>query len=283
MNVGRLSLENIERYGEYTSIHFEGASWTNVEHSRHAGRLARVLRDRGVRAGDCVVVMMPNSPDVIAAFQAVWRLGAVIIPVTPQLGAREVRYVIEHSGARAVLTKPQLAARLDEAASELAASRNLLVLGSTDVEGAADIEADVRSADPLEDMVERSDDDLALLLYTSGTTGNPKGVMLSHRNMMANPRSAARMFHFTPCMPTLHALPLSHSYGVLMMNLGYVYGWVSVVLPSWETARVFESIERFRVERFAMVPTMLRYMIDFPDRPRHDTSSLVWVWSGGAP
>src|SRR5262249_375056 len=144
-------------------------------------------------------------------------------------------------------------------------------------------EANIRSADPLEDMVERSDDDLALLLYTSGTTGKPKGVMLSHRNMMANPRSAARMFHFTPCMPTLHALPLSHSYAVLMMNVGSVYGWVSVVLPCWETARVFESIERFRVERFAMVPTMLRYMIDFPDRPRHDTSSLIWVWSGGAP
>ena len=283
MNVARLSLENIERYGEYTSIHFEGASWTNLEHSRRAGRLARVLRDRGVRAGDCVVVMMPNSPDVIAAFQAVWRLGAVIIPVTPQLGTREVRHVVEHSGAGAVLTKPELAARLREAATGLATARNILVLAGADGEDAADIEPDVRSAEPLEDVAERSDDDLALLLYTSGTTGKPKGVMLSHRNMLANPRSGAQMFRFTPRMPTLHALPLSHSYGVLMMNLGYVFGWVLVVLPSWDTRRVFESIERFRIERFGVVPTMLRYMIDFPDRPRYDTSSLVWVWSGGAP
>src|SRR3954466_11024758 len=111
MNVARLVLDCVERYGEYAAVYYEGQSFTNVERLRQAERLAAVLRDHGVRPGDRVVVMMPNSPDVTSAFHAVWRIGAVIVPVPPQLLAAEARYVIASSGARVVVTCPALVGR----------------------------------------------------------------------------------------------------------------------------------------------------------------------------
>src|SRR5207302_9615156 len=112
-----------------------------VERLRRAERLAAVLQAHGVRPGDRVVVMMPNSPDVTAAFHAVWRLGAVIVPLPPQLLAVEARYVVVSPGAEVVITCPPLAARLREAIAGASgmnpeARRRLLVIGPSDVAGA---------------------------------------------------------------------------------------------------------------------------------------------------
>ena len=98
MNVARLVLDCVDRCGEYTAVYFEGQSFTNVQRLRRAEQLATVFRDFGVRPGDRVVVMMPNSPDVTAAFHAIWRIGAVIVPLPPQLLAAEARYIIGSSG-----------------------------------------------------------------------------------------------------------------------------------------------------------------------------------------
>src|SRR5437870_5458817 len=102
MNVARLVLDSIERFGELPAGHFEGTWFTNVPRLRRAERLAAVLQAYGVGVGDRVVIMMPNSPDVMGAFHAIWRIGAVIVPVTPQLNADEVRYLIASSGAEVV-------------------------------------------------------------------------------------------------------------------------------------------------------------------------------------
>ena len=104
MNAAQLTLDNIERFGEYTSTWFEGRSYTNVELYQYACRFAETLRQHGVKPGDGVMVMMLNSPSVTAAFIAIWKLGAVIIPVTPMWNAREVRYVLEDSGAKIATT-----------------------------------------------------------------------------------------------------------------------------------------------------------------------------------
>src|SRR6185436_7563203 len=107
--------DNIDRFGEYPLIHFAGARMTNVELERYSARLAGVLRDRGVGPGDRVLLVIPNSPEVMASFLAVWRLGAVPLPATPQLGAPELRYLLANSEAKVALTSPEIAPRLIEA------------------------------------------------------------------------------------------------------------------------------------------------------------------------
>jgi len=283
MNTAQLAIENVERFGSYVSLHFEGHSYTNVEQLKRASRLVAVLRERAVEPGDSVLVMMANSPDVLAAFQAIWRMGAVIVPVTPQLGPREVGFVLRHSESRVVITSPALAPLLREASRGADELRHLLVIGYTDVEGAENIALEIEAATPYEPVIERADDDLAVLLYTSGTTGSPKGVMLTHGNMVSNGRAVAvRTPDSPPQTRMLSVLPLSHSFGVLMMNVGAILGTVTFLLPRFEVREVFEAIQAHRIQRCSLVPTMLGYMANFPEREKYDTSSLELVGSGGS-
>jgi long-chain acyl-CoA synthetase len=282
-NAARFALDNIDRYGEYAATHFEGRAYTNVETYDYACRLASVLESHGIKRGDRVLVLMLNSPDVMSAFTAVWKIGATIIPITPMWNAREVRYVLADSGAVAAITSPELAARVKEASSELPAFRQILVIGETNnVEGALDIKPGIAAAEPQTTLVDCGPDELALLLYTSGTTGNPKGVMLSHENLLFITDSVYQLNAHLGQIRSLLTLPLSHIYGVLVMNLGARMGSISSILRHFDAGRVLETIEKFRVERFAVVPTMLTFLINHPEREKYDVSSLQQVSSGGA-
>jgi len=282
MNAVRLALDNLDCYGEYTKVHFDGASLTNVQMVGFARSLATVLRDHGVQCGEHVAVMMPNTPEVEGAFQASWILGAVITPITPQLGVPEVSYMLADAGITAVLTSPKLAERVAEAASHAPSVRHIFTFGDTDVPGATNVLRLAALAPPHQDIAAKEDSDLALLLYTSGTTGHPKGVMLSHANMLSGTESIVRKNPDIARQVLLHPLPLSHVYGVLIMNVCNRLGWTSVLMPHFETKKAFELIQRYKVNRISVTPTMLVYMINFPERTQYDTSSLTVVSSGGA-
>lgn len=285
MNAASLTLDSLERYGEYTSTWFEDRSYTNVERYDFACRLAAVLPAHGVQPGDRVVVMMLNSPEVTAAFTAVWKIGAVIIPVTPMWTAREARYVLEDSGARFVITSPELAARLAEASAGLPDFRAVLTIGATEVSGVTDIESAIADAAPFTPVLDCQAGDLALLLYTSGTTGNPKGVMLSHDNLIFIADSVYQLNAQLGQVRGMHVLPLSHVYGVLMMNLGLRLGSSGRILKHFDARRVLETIEELGVQRLSLVPTMLTLLINQfnQDEQHYDVSSLEAVGSGGAP
>ncbi len=282
MNAARLALDSMDEYGEFTAIHFEGTSHSNVEQNAFAGRLASLLQQHGVKPGDRVVVQMPNSREVLAVFQAIWKTGAVIVPVTPQLGVREAGYIVENSEAEIVLTLPGFAERAAGATKGIPRLRHLFVIGETSFEGTEDVRAEVAAAEPIETLCDRADDDMAMLLYTSGTTGRPKGVMLSHGNLVSNHRAVAKLERLAPRSSTLLVLPLSHSFGVLMMNLTYIFGASAAILKKFDPERVVQTIEEFRVNRFGMVPTMLTGLINCPEREHYDVSSLESINSGGA-
>lgn len=281
MNAAQLTLDNIEHFGEYTSTWFEGRSFTNVELYHYACRFAETLRQHGVKPGDGVVVMMLNSPAVTSAFVAIWKLGAVIIPVTPMWNAREVRYVLEDSGAQFAITSPELAARLKEASADLPDFQELMCIGET--AEATNIEAEIEASTEFVPLVEREPSDLAMLLYTSGTTGNPKGVMLSHDNMIFVADALYERNATAGQIRGLSVLPMSHVFGVLMMNLSYRMGNSSYILKHFDTGKVLSLIESFKVQRLAFVPTMLTMLINHPDREKYDYSSLNLVGTGGAP
>jgi long-chain acyl-CoA synthetase len=284
MNAASLTLDSLERYGEYTSTWFEDRSYTNLERYDYACRLAAVLLAHGVKPGDRVVVMMLNSPEVTAAFIAIWKIGAVIIPVTPMWTAREARYVLEDSGARFVVTSPELAARLAEASAGLPDFRAVLTIGATEVNGVTDIEPAIADAAPFAPVMDCRADDLAMLLYTSGTTGNPKGVMLSHDNLIFIADSVYQLNVGLGQVRGMHVLPLSHVYGVLMMNLGVRMGSSGRILKHFDARRVLETIQELRVQRLSLVPTMLTLLIKqfHADGRCYDVSSLEAVNSGGA-
>lgn len=282
MNAAELAREGLKKYGDYPAFYFGDRTWSSREHADYGARVATVLRAAGVQAGDRVPVIMPNCPEVLAVFQAVWKLGAVIVPVTPQWGPREVAHVLDHSDAKLVVTSPDLAPRMAEARASAPRCEQILVLGATEQRGARDITADIGAAAPYTGMAECAPDDLAFLLYTSGTTGHPKGVMLTHNNIIVNHRTVSTMGRMKERSQTVLMLPLSHSFGVLMMNVCYLTGCSATILPRFDARQVLETIHRRRVTRFPVVPTMLVHLINFPDREQYDTSCVESVNSGAA-
>jgi long-chain acyl-CoA synthetase len=281
-NLAHLDFDNLERFGVYTRLHFEGRSYTNLEELRLAGSLARVLVNYGVSPGDRVLVMMPNSPELTAAFTAIWTIGAVIVPVIPQWTAGEVAEIFRNSGAALALTVPRLVPRLAEAANAAGSVQHILVFGETELPASVNISPLLADLSPIKTPVDRSATDLAILLYTSGTTGTPKGVMLTHGNFLAALESVLRQNPELGPGPMLHPLPLTHVYGVLMQFLANRWGIASVLLPQFDPKRVLEAIERFHVQYMPVVPTMLVYLLNHPDRAHYDLTSLTRITSGGA-
>jgi long-chain acyl-CoA synthetase len=276
MNAAELGEHSLRTYGEHVALAFEGQEWTNVAVQRAACRLAHALRRLGVRPGERVVVLLPNCPEVIQAYGGIWRAGAVIVPVVFLLNPTEVRHILDHAEARALITSPDLAWKAE-------GWDGVRIVVGGEVPGALGWDSVLGPEPDRFPPTERADDDLAALLYTAGTTGQPKGVALSHGNLVANARAAASLYELEREQWSLAVLPLSHSYGLTLMNTGSVLGTRAVMLRWFNPELVLETIERYRVQYMAGVPTMYVYLLNHPDAGRFDTSSMRAWGSGAAP
>ena len=281
-NIACQEIENLERFGVYPRLHYAGRSYTNQEELQYAGRLARVLEERGVGAGQRVAVVLPNTPDLTAAYQAIWTAGAVVVPVIPMWTAEEIAHVLRHSGATAVLTMPRLAPVVGEAGKEVETLKHRLVVGDGDLAGMENITSQAAGGSWVETPVERAPEDLAMLLYTSGTTAKPKGVMITHANIAAAVESGTRLNPDLPRHAMLHVLPLTHVFGLLMLKLANAWGFPSVLLGQFDPLKVFQLIEKHRIGYLPAVPTILVYLLHHPERGKFDLSSLYRLTIGGA-
>ena len=276
VNLVTLGEENVRTCGEYVSLIFEGRELTNVDQQRSANRVANALARRGVGPGDRVVVMLPNCPEVLQSYTAIARLGAVVVPVVFLLGPAEVGHILTHSGAGVLITSPDLAWKAE-------GWDGTIVLVGGEAPGALAWDTIVPAESDAFATVDRRPDDLAVVLYTAGTTGQPKGVALSHANLVSNARSAASLYELDRAEWSLAVLPLSHSYGLTLMNAGNILGTRAVLLRWFNPELVLETIQRYHVQQMAGVPTMFVYLLNYPEAERFDTSSMKLWGSGAAP
>ena len=280
-NLGRLAEEAFQRRGDYASLLFEGRWHRSGELYERSCRVAAGLSELGVVAGDRVVVTMANCPEVGITYQALWRAGAVVTPATFLLSAEELARLIVDSGATAVVTTPELLPKVLSAVSGPSVVRAVITVGEA-ASGALTM-AELEQAEPGA-IVEREDDDLAALLYTGGTTGRAKGVMLSHANLHFSGAAAQQSSHVPGVNRTLVTLPLSHSYG-LLVTIGGMHSpelGIAVLLRWFDPAAFLELIQEHRLQQSAVVPSMLQILLSQP-LERYDLSSLRYLTSGGAP
>jgi long-chain acyl-CoA synthetase len=282
MNLARLDQEYVRRFGVYTRLYFEDRSYTNLEQLEYSAALARVLREHGVLPGERVVMMLPNSPEFTASLHAIWTIGAIAVPIMPQWSALEAGHVLRDSGAVAALTVPALAPRLDEAAGRCGALLWLLSFGETGLPRARNIQPQIRVTPEIEEPVYRAPADPALLLYTAGTTGLPKGAIHTHGGIRAALQSVMLQKPGLPRGPMLQALPFSHSFGLLALHVANGMGMASVLMAHFDPVEAFRAIERHQVEYLPATPSMLWQLAHHPDRGRFNLSSLRRILSGGA-
>ncbi|MGV8081633.1 MAG: long-chain fatty acid--CoA ligase [Syntrophales bacterium] len=283
MNLVTLANDNLSRFGEYPFLVFDGEAFTNAEILRAAGRLASGLKRLGIGRGDRVAVLLPNSPEVIIGYQGILRCGAVIVPVIPSVGATELGHILNDCEAKGLITSPEILhahkALLDSARS----LKHCILTGDAPPSGTLPFRS-LSEADPGDGgPPDIGEEDLAVILYTAGTTWNPKGVILTHANLYSNAVNAARAHGTKASDVTLVALPLSHSFGITTMNKAFQYGNLHVLMRRFQAEEAFALIERHRVTDFPGVPAMFMMMLNSPAAAKHDLSSLKKCLAGSAP
>jgi long-chain acyl-CoA synthetase len=237
-------------------------------------RVAGLLRDRGIGAGDRVGVMLPNVPQFAFVYYGVLRAGATVVPMNVLLKEREVSFYLTDSQAKLVFAWHACAEPAQSGAAE-AGSECLVVDDSFDEL--------LAGGDPEPAVAERAGDDTAVILYTSGTTGKPKGAELTHANLARNAEVSDGLFGAGPEDVILGALPLFHAFGQTCgLNTALLSGAALALVPRFDPEEVLATIERRGVTVFEGVPTMYAALLHHPDRERFDVSTLRVCVSGGA-
>jgi long-chain acyl-CoA synthetase len=286
MNLVTLADESFRRHGERIALYFEDRPYTNVHIRETALRLAGALRSLGIQRGDHVVVSLPNSPEVWACFDAIWRIGAVIVPIMFLLGPQETRYILDHSDAKAVITSNDLMPKMAKAMEGMEQIQDVIVLGGQKGKDVHDFYELLRGSPAVEEPEEVDEDDVALMIYTSGTTGQPKGVMLTHKNLYTNAMAAWEANEWDRPAISILCLPMAHSFGVVAMNAGNLSPFresFGVLMRWFDPEEVFRLIEKYRANHFIGVPTMYQILLHHPAADKYDLSSLTRCTISAAP
>jgi long-chain acyl-CoA synthetase len=276
LNLASLLTESAERVPESPAIRLGDAELGYGKLDDLSARLATLLREKGVERGDRVGVMLPNVPDFPVAYYGVLRAGTVVVPMNVLLKRREIAFYLEDSGTKLLLAWHGFAEEARDGADDAGAELVEVEPGS--------FAATLAELEPTPGLTETAEDDTAVILYTSGTTGKPKGAELTHMNLFRNADVSSR----TTCEiaagdVVLGALPLFHSFGQTVgMNASLKVGACLTLVPKFDPGEALTTMQRDKVTHFYGVPTMFGALLHHPEREDYDTSSLRTCITGGA-
>ena len=240
----------------------------NATFAAEVRRVSGALVGLGVGRGDVVAVVLPNSVELVTIMFAAWRLGAALTPVNPALTRPEVQYQVSDSGARLVVADDASLSKVEGGVARVCVVDEL-----PKRDGAAEV------APPRTEP-----DELALMVYTGGTTGRPKGVMLDHANLVATAAMIVDWFEMTAADRCLLVLPLFHVNGIMVSVVSpLVAGGCTVIAPRFDPKTFWDLVERVRPTFFSAVPTIYAMLTALPAEVRPDTASLRCVVCGAAP
>lgn len=274
-NLAMLLTESAEKFPERTAIRLDDVAIPYAALDQTSKLVAGLLQSKGVGPGDRVGIMLPNVPHFPMVYYGILRLGARVVPMNVLLTAREVKHYLGNSGAKVVVAWEDFAPAAIEAAE------------GTDVEvisiNPTNVGELIGGIEPFNDVAEVSPDDTAVILYTSGTTGTPKGAELTHSNIRSNIESIEDLFMPSEEDVFFGGLPLFHVFGqTVAMNGAISIGAELTLLPRFDPVKALEIIQRDKVTIFQGVPTMYAAMLHVPNRSEFDISSLRLCVSGGA-
>jgi malonyl-CoA/methylmalonyl-CoA synthetase len=249
-----------------------GELWTGV------GKLARVLVNSGVRAGDRVAVQVEKTPAALMLYLACLKAGAAYLPLNTAYTPAEIGYFLADAEPALFVCDP---AR-KEALSEAVRDARVAAVETLDARGEGSLADRMRAAAPLRESVARRPDDLAAILYTSGTTGRSKGAMLSHENLASNARTLTQYWRFSAKDVLIHALPIFHTHGLFVAtNVILMAGASMIFLPKFDADEVLALMPR--ATSLMGVPTFYTRLVSHPGLTREAVKGMRLFISGSAP
>jgi len=284
LNLASLLTDSARRRPDKDALRLGPLATTYAELDDLSARTAALLRSRGVKPGDSVAIALPNLPEFGAIYYGILRAGAVVVPLNVLLKRGEVAFHLKDSGAKLVFGTVAFLDELTAGAAEAGADFIAVPLPVGDPGEHTPLPDLVREHEPLTELTPRSPVDPAVLLYTSGTTGKPKGATLTHDNLLWNAFvSANKVVQMTPDDVVVGALPLFHAFGQSVgMNAALLSGATLSLLPRFEAEGALDIIEQGGATIFLGVPTMYTALLHAESAPKRDLSKLRLCVSGGA-
>ena len=270
-------------YGDKTALVIAGRDFSFAELDGLSDRLAKGLAGLGIGAGDIVTLYSANRWEWVVAYYAVAKLGAVINPINVMLTPSEVEFVVRDCGAKAILASGDKGAPILGVKETSDVAEIVLFDGDGVADGARSFAELIVQNDPGFDVAPGAPGDLSTICYTSGTTGHPKGAMLTHESVLMNAAMTAQMHVRTAADTLVTALPCPHVYGNVVMNGAMLYGMTLVLHAAFVEDEILDSIERYRATLFDGVPTMFMYLLNHAKLDQTDLSSLTRCAVGGQP
>jgi long-chain acyl-CoA synthetase len=264
-----------EKHPDRIGIRLDDIALNYAAMDQLSQRVAGLLKAKGIEQGDRVCVMLPNVPHFPMVYYAILRLGAIVVPMNVLLTSREITHYMNDSGAKLILVWNDFAGEAVTAGEETGVEVMAVDPGPF-------LET-VGGSDPVAEIAEVEPDDTAVVLYTSGTTGSPKGAELTHDNIGSNIEAILELFAPTENDVIFGGLPLFHIFGqTVSMNVVVRVGGELTLLPRFDPEKALEIIQRDKVTVFMGVPTMYAALLHAPDKEKYDVGSLRICVSGGA-
>src|ERR1700722_15571965 len=275
MNLAKILTDSAARDPEHVALKLDDAELSYGRLDEGSARVAGLLRDKGLARGDRVGIMLPNVPYFAVCYYGVLRAGAVVVPMNVLLKRREVAFYLGDSGAKLMFAWEGFAQEALAGADEAGAECVLVVPG--------EFEGMLQGVEPVHELADTADTDTAVILYTSGTTGTPKGAELTNASLTRNCTAIGALLDLDVGAVTLGALPLFHSFGqTCAMNATIAAGGTLTLVPRFDPGKALEVIQRDNVNVFQGVTTMYGAMLHHPGREQYDLSGLQLCASGGS-
>ena len=285
MNVGQLLTKSARSFPENLAIVHGEETSSYARFNERTNQLANGLRKLGVAQGDHVALLMYNCPEMLEAMFACFKMGCGAVPINFRLHPNEFTFIIDHCEAKAVIAGPEFSVALGTSRDRMPGVGHFITTSGAEGDF-LDYETLLATGADQFANADVEAEDVAWLFYTSGTTGRPKGAMLTHRNLLA-----MTMNFYTDICPgfgpedvVLHAAPLSHGSGCYALpNIGKAAANIILESKSFDPELVLKTIETHRVTNMFAAPTMIKLLLDSPALERYDHSSMKALNYGGAP
>jgi acyl-CoA synthetase (AMP-forming)/AMP-acid ligase II len=252
-----------------------GQLWANIQ------RLANALRSLGVRRGDCVAVLQTNSHRYVEAYYAAAAIGAVFLPLNYRAKLHELEYMVTTAKTKVLIVGDRYVDAVTQLRPKFSCVQSYVAM-ETPRDGLLSLDAVLAEASPELEPPEVEDEDVTILMYTSGTTALPKAVLLTYNDFTAYVTANVELADGTPRGTSLLCVPLYHIAGATNVMTNMFTGRKLVLLRQFDAAEWLRAVEREQVTHAFLVPTMVKQLIDHPDFGTHDLSSLQNVSYGGA-
>jgi long-chain acyl-CoA synthetase len=280
-NIREMIIYQGRKYADKILLRFYDEDVTYRDMDKRSKQIAAGLYQLGVRKGDRVCILMDNSPEFYYAYFGIIRLGAIAGPVNCWWQTKEIQYLLNDSGAVALFVDAAYRGHLEKMKGQTPALKHVIQRDS-DGAGLSYETLIADKADIPEDPIDL--DDVSTIVYTSGTTGNPKGVLLTHRNILANSWQAGKLANISDNDVVMCFLPLFHVNGLVITGTSPIFAGAQIILRKGFSASEFwDCVARYRVSIFSGVPTVYQILLNTPGSEQVDVSSLRYGVCGAAP